>query len=174
MGDALSTLVDTFRETLDQQFKRHPKLYSVEAEAAEDFARDAADWAISHCRWHLALGETISLEHLARDLGETPKDLEDQVARGELVALQGRFDTFIPVWQIEGMGDKPRIRENAVAVIHVFYEILGRFYRPENVISWAATKQEEIGQRRPRDVMEDESLKDDLIRAATAAARSLR
>ncbi|MFF7224112.1 hypothetical protein ACIP4T_27100 [Streptomyces massasporeus] len=173
MGDALSTLVGTFHETLDKQFKRHPKLFGVDDEAAEDFARDAADWAISNCRWYLAIGETVSLEHLARELGETPKDLEDQVARGKLVALQGRFDTFVPLWQIEGLGDKPRMRENAVAVVATFHEILGKFYRPEHVISWAATKQAEIGQRRPRDVMEDESLRDGLIQAATVAARSL-
>ncbi|GAB7187093.1 hypothetical protein ATKI12_6924 [Kitasatospora sp. Ki12] len=166
-------LTHHFREIVSQQFQLHPDFFQVEDEAIEDFARDAADEAISNIRWHLALGDCYRLDHISRESNSSKSDLEFLIERGELLALEGKFDTFFPVWQFQDVRG-PLLEKVVQDVLKIFHSTLGRFdYRPEYVISWACTPQPELDGNEPRHVIAEADFNDRIRKSAAIAARSL-
>ncbi|MFD4314965.1 hypothetical protein [Streptomyces sp. NPDC058548] len=172
MADALMILTDQFREIITEQFQSNPEFYEVEDEAIEDFARDAADEAISNIRWHLALGECLRLESIATESQISRSELELRISEGELLALEGRYDTFLPIWQFRD-ARAPLLEEAAREVLEIFRTTLGQCYRPENVISWACTAQPELDDHEPRQVIANPTMRDGIRRSALIAARGL-
>ncbi|MET7848065.1 hypothetical protein ABZT48_07415 [Streptomyces avermitilis] len=173
MTDAVDALVETFRDVVAEQFRQNHEFGYVEDEAIDDFAKDAADVAISDIRWHLALGDCLRLGSVAKVTGVSRSELEERIAGGQLVALEGRYDVFLPTWQFAAPGNASHLEDNVELVLKVFREVLGSRYRSECVISWACTPQPEIEDKEPRLVMSDPKMAEGLVRAAEQAAWSL-
>ncbi|UXY37828.1 hypothetical protein [Streptomyces albidocamelliae] len=117
-------------------------------------AKDAASIAISNVLWHTALGVSLRASEVAsRISGKTEGQVEKDVETGFLVGLKGRHETFLPIWQFRDDFYDLTLKESARVILEVFRNQLGKTFRSDIVISWAATPQRELDDRAPRSII---------------------
>ncbi|MGW2018747.1 VOC family protein [Streptomyces sp. NPDC001927] len=149
-----SVLADAFSRSLGERWKSLRNLEAhqanLDADTVRTIGQDAAARALSNLSWRIALGDCTTARSLATTLSLPVQSVIDKVQHGQLVGLQGRHETFLPLWQFaHGVADKEP--SYAVSqVLRVFVEGLGDAFSPELVVLWAATEQPELGNREPR------------------------
>ncbi|WP_329492639.1 hypothetical protein [Kitasatospora herbaricolor] len=177
MSDDLHTLIETFQREADQAWNDYPDLAQADFDETdvETIGRNAAEIAIGNLFWRLAIGSSIRASELAEKLGRDEKEITCAVAEGLLVGLTGRYQTFLPLWQFEGGGDYGELRlgEAARMALAAFHAELGSLFRPDYVISWASTKQPELGNQEPRSLMSHEEAASSLEYSAKVTAGRL-
>ncbi|WP_329316641.1 hypothetical protein OG723_41150 (plasmid) [Streptomyces sp. NBC_01278] len=170
-------LIEAFENEASRAWNSYQELGEEDISHAdlEAIGKHAAEIAVGNIFWRLAIGDNIRATELADKVGRDTEEIVRQVADGCLVGLVGRNQTFLPLWQFEGGGDYGELRlgEAAQVTLTVFCEEMGSLFRPTYVISWASTKQPELGDREPRSLMSDEDSFPALKYSAKVAARRL-
>ena len=155
--DAESVLADAFARSLAERWKslRHLEAHrtGLDEDAIRVIAEDAAALAASNVSWHIALGNCILARSLAEQLGLPPAGVVQEVRKGKLVGLEGRFETFLPLWQFHENTPDKHPTETVTRVLEVFVHGLESAFSPDLVVLWAATEQPELDEQEPRAVL---------------------
>ncbi|SOE12130.1 hypothetical protein SAMN06272775_3114 [Streptomyces sp. 2323.1] len=155
--DAESVLADEFARSLAERWKstRHLEAHrtSLDDGAVRVIAEDAAALAVSNLSWHIALGDCVTARSLSEQLGLPVSVVVQDVRSGKLVGLEGRYETFLPLWQFPNHTPDKHPVETVSRVLNVFAQGLGNAFAPDLVVLWSATEQPELEDQEPRAVL---------------------
>ncbi|KJY25464.1 hypothetical protein [Streptomyces sp. NRRL S-495] len=83
----------------------------------------------------------------------TVDEVNQAVEQGRPAGLIGHHETFLPLWQFSD--NRPAAQPGIIVtrVLNAFVEGMSSNFSPDLVVLWAATEQEELGDREPRSIM---------------------